>query len=183
MNLMVNARPYLIVFTLFPLLTTLGLYSFLGPVEIFSFSDDKIVEESLESPSIAQLPSLDEQSQFGYIILSTNIINDEKSNQQPLDFTINVMETNGPPSSFKAVQPPQIQVIPVKEGDYKISINDAKNSEIFLGEQCEGIMNSGEVKSCVIHADADTNTNPDSTTKIDSFDKSSSILSKVSSGR
>ncbi|MDR4511340.1 MAG: hypothetical protein MRJ93_06485 [Nitrososphaeraceae archaeon] len=153
MNLMVNARPYLIVFTLFPLLTTLGLYSFLGPVEIFSFSDDKIVEESLESPSIAQLPSLDEQSQFGYIILSTNIINDEKSNQQTLDFTINVMETNGPPSSFKAVQPPQIQVIPVKEGDYKISINDAKNSEIFLGEQCEGIMNSGEVKSCEINVD------------------------------
>jgi hypothetical protein len=109
--------------------------------------------DSNEFPAILQISPSENKSKFGYIILSTKIINADNSNKQPSDFTINIMGTHESPSSFKAVPSPQLKIIPIMEGHYKISISDVKDFEIFLGEQCEGIMNFGEVKSCVIRAD------------------------------
>ncbi|HSF49844.1 MAG TPA: hypothetical protein VLA74_03710, partial [Nitrososphaeraceae archaeon] len=125
------------------------------PIKSFSFSQQNFEQLAIDQPAIAQLPSPDGKNKIGYIILSTNVINDNGGNKQPSDFTINIHDTSAFPSSLKAVPSPQVQIISVNEGKYSISVNNVSGYNISLENQCEGVVNYGEVRSCLIIADDD----------------------------
>jgi hypothetical protein len=161
MNIMIN----IIFLKLFSLLSFsfLILLSMTFPIKSFSFSQQNFEQLAIDQPAIAQLPSPDGKNKIGYIILSTNVINDNGGNKQPSDFTINIHDTSAFPSSLKAVPSPQVQIISVNEGKYSISVNNVSGYNISLENQCEGVVNYGEVRSCLIIADDD---NISSTSKL-----------------
>jgi len=161
MNIMFN----IIFLKLFSLLSFsfLILLSTTFPIKSFSFSQQNFEQLAIDQPAIAQLPSPDGKNKIGYIILSTNVINDNGGNKQPSDFTINIHNTSAFPSSFEAVPSPQVQIISVNEGKYSISVNSVSGYNISLENQCEGVVNYGEVRSCLIIADDD---NISSTSKL-----------------
>ncbi len=127
------------------------------PIKSFSFTQQNFEQPAMDQPAIAQLPSPDEKNKIGYIILTTNVINDNGGNKQPSDFTINIHDTSAFPSSLEAVPSPQVQIISVNEGKYSISVNNVNGYNISLENQCEGVINYGEVRSCLIIADDDGN--------------------------
>ena len=139
------------------------LLSMTFPIKSFSFSQQNFEQLAIDQPAIAQLPSPDGKNKIGYIILSTNVINDNGGNKQPSDFTINIHDNSAFPSSLKAVSSPQVQIISVNEGKYSISVNNVSGYKISLENQCEGVVNYGEVRSCLIIADDD---NISSTSKL-----------------
>ena len=161
MNIMIN----IIFLKLFSLVSFsfLILLSMTFPIKSFSFSQQNFEQLAIDQPAIAQLPSPDGKNKIGYIILSTNVINDNGGNKQPSDFTINIHDTLAFPSSLKAVPSPQVQIISVNEGKYSISVNNVSGYNISLENQCEGVVNYGEVRSCLIIADDD---NISSTSKL-----------------
>ena len=77
------------------------LLSLTFPIKSFSFTQQNFEQPAIDQPAIAQLPSPDEKNKIGYIILSTNVINDNGGNKQPSDFTINIHDTSAFPSSLK----------------------------------------------------------------------------------
>ena len=111
---------------------------------ILTFADD------LQVPTILQVPSTMNDSELGYIVISTNIINDDVSIKQASDFTINVEGSTAFPSSFKADLSPKFKIIPIKEGEYSVSVKNSQGYKTSFKGQCEGIIKAGEIKSCLI---------------------------------
>ncbi|MDR4512322.1 MAG: hypothetical protein MRJ93_11540 [Nitrososphaeraceae archaeon] len=139
------------------MISKINFYYLLSAIFLFAFATFiptiyPLHADSNEIPAIEQIYLPESKSKLGYIILSTDI-NNENSNKKLSDFIVNITGSYEDPTFLHAVQSPQIQIIPIIEGYYKISINDVEDFEIFLGERCEGILNSGEVKSCQISAD------------------------------
>ena len=137
--------------TLLFLSLSLFLFIILSPVVSFAQSD------ILEVPTIAQIPSVEEQSQGGFILLTTNVINDNGGSKQAPDFLINVLGSPSFPSTFQAVPTPKVQIIFIQEGYYSIFVNNTQDYKTSLGNQCEGQLKAGEIKSCSITLD-DTST-------------------------
>ncbi|MGZ5485023.1 MAG: hypothetical protein ACXWFB_03815 [Nitrososphaeraceae archaeon] len=135
------------VATLLFLSLSLFLFIILSPVVSFAQSD------LLEVPTIAQIPSVEEQSQRGFLIITTNVINDNGGSKQASDFIINVLGSPAFPSIFQAVQTPKVQFVSIQEGYYSISVNNTQDYKTSLGNECEGQLKAGEIKSCSITLD------------------------------
>lgn len=135
------------VATLLFLSLSLFLFIVLLPVVTFAQSDH------LGVPTIAQIPSVEEQSRGGILILTTNVINDNIGSKQAPDFIINVLGSPSFPSIFQAAQTPEVQIISIQEGYYSISVNNTQGYNTSFGNQCEGQMKAGEIKSCFITLD------------------------------
>ena len=135
------------VATLLFLPLSLFLFIVLLPVVTFAQSDH------LGVPTIAQIPSVEEQSRGGILILTTNVINDNVGSKQAPDFIINVLGSPSFPSIFQAAQTPEVQIISIQEGYYSISVNNTQGYNTSFGNQCEGQMKAGEIKSCFITLD------------------------------
>ena len=135
------------VATLLFLSLSLFLFIVLLPVVTFAQSDH------LGVPTIAQIPSVEEQSRGGILILTTNVINDNVGSKQAPDFIINVLGSPSFPSIFQAAQTPEVQIISIQEGYYSISVNNTQGYNTSFGNQCEGQMKAGEIKSCFITLD------------------------------
>ncbi len=135
------------VATLLFLSLSLFLFIVLLPVVTFAQSDH------LGVPTIAQIPSVEEQSRGGILILTTNVINDNVGTKQAPDFIINVLGSPSFPSIFQAAQTPEVQIISIQEGYYSISVNNTQGYNTSFGNQCEGQMKAGEIKSCFITLD------------------------------
>lgn len=135
------------VATLLFLSLSLFLFIVLLPVVTFAQSDH------LGVPTIAQIPSVEEQSRGGILILTTNVINDNIGSKQAPDFIINVLGSPSFPSIFQAAQTPEVQIISIQEGYYSISVNYTQGYNTSFGNQCEGQMKAGEIKSCFITLD------------------------------
>jgi hypothetical protein len=111
-----------------------------------------------------QIPFVEKQSQPGYLILTTNIINDNGGTKHASDFTINIAGNTSTPS-FQAVQAPQIKTVSIEEGKYSLAVGDIQQDEysvyvnniqgysVSQKNQCEGNIKSGEVKICLITID------------------------------
>ena len=113
-----------------------------------------------------QIPSIEKESQPGYLILATNIINDNGGTKLASDFTINIAGNTSTPS-FQALPAPEIKTVSIEEGKYSLAIGDIQQDEysvyvnniqgysVSQENQCEGEIKSGEVKTCLITIDDD----------------------------
>ena len=131
---------------------SLLLFIILFPIVTFAQSDH------LGVPTIAQIPSVEEQSQRGLLILTTNVINDNGGSKQAPDFIINIVGSPALPSMFNAAQTPEVQIISIQEGYYSVSVNDTQGYNTSFGNQCEGQIKAGERKSCFITLDESSTT-------------------------
>ena len=82
------------------------------------------------------------------LILTSNVINDNGGSKQASDFIINILGSPSFPSSFKAVDTPKVQIVSIQEGYYSVSVNDTQGYKTSFGNQCEGQLKAGEIKSC-----------------------------------
>jgi len=131
---------------------SLFLFIILFPIVTFAQSDH------LGVPTIAQIPSVEEQSQRGILILTTNVINDNGGSKQAPDFIINILGSPAFPSIFNAAQTPKVQIISIQEGYYSVSVNNYQGYNTSFGNQCEGQIKAGERKSCFITLDESSTT-------------------------
>lgn len=111
-----------------------------------------------------QIPLIEKQSQPGYLILTTNIVNDNGGTKRASDFTINIAGNTSTPS-FQAIQAPDIKNVSIEEGKYSLAVGDIQQDEysVYINNiqgysvsqqnQCEGNIKSGEVKTCLITID------------------------------
>src|SRR5215203_5409371 len=130
------------------------LLLFLSFFIITSFPIISFAQQSdIHVPTIAQIPSVEEQSQLGFLIITTNVINDNGGTKEESDFTINMLGSQSFPSSFQASPFPQVQIISIPEGPYSISVDNAQGYKISFGNQCEGQIKAGDKKSCSITLD------------------------------
>ena len=135
------------VATLLFLSLSLFLFIIISPIVSFAQFDH------VEVPTIAQIPSVEEQSQRGLLLLTSNVINDNGGSKQASDFIINILGSPAFPSSFKAVDTPKVQIVSIQEGYYSVSVNDTLGYKTSFGNQCEGQLKAGEIKSCSITLD------------------------------
>jgi hypothetical protein len=131
------------------LFLSLSLFLFIGLLPVVTFAQS----DHLGVPTIAQIPSVEEQSQRGILILTTNVINDNGGLKQAPDFIINVLGSPSFPSIFQTVQTPDVQIISIQAGYYSISVNNTQGYDTSFGNQCEGQIKAGEIKSCFITLD------------------------------
>lgn len=137
------------VFSLSLLLLFLS-FLILALFPIISFAQQSDVNNV---PSVAQIPSVEEQAKLGFIIITTNIINDDGGKNKASDFTINIQGSPSFPSSFKASSSPDVEIITIQEGKYSISVDNALGYQASYGSQCEGKIKAGDKKSCSITLD------------------------------
>jgi Prealbumin-like fold domain len=136
------------------LFLSLSLFLFIGLLPVVTFAQS----DHLGVPTIAQIPSVEEQSQRGFLILTTNVINDNGGSKQAPDFIINVLGSPSFPSILQAAQTPDVQIISIQAGYYSISVNDTQGYNTSFGNQCEGQIKAGEIKSCFITIDESSTT-------------------------
>jgi hypothetical protein len=136
------------------LFLSLSLFLFIGLLPVVTFAQS----DHLGVPTIAQIPSVEEQSQRGILILTTNVINDNGGLKQAPDFIINVLGSPSFPSIFQTVQTPDVQIISIQAGYYSISVNNTQGYDTSFGNQCEGQIKAGEIKSCSITLDESSTT-------------------------
>jgi Prealbumin-like fold domain len=136
------------------LFLSLSLFLFIGLLPVVTFAQS----DHLGVPTIAQIPSVEEQSQRGFLILTTNVINDNGGSKQAPDFIINVLGSPSFPSILQAAQTPDVQIISIQAGYYSISVNNTQGYDTSFGNQCEGQIKAGEIKSCFITLDESSTT-------------------------
>ena len=136
------------------LFLSLSLFLFIISFPIVTFAQS----DHLGVPTIAQIPSVEEQSQRGLLILTTNVINDNGGSKQASDFIINVGGSPAFPSIFNAAQTPEVQIVSIQEGYYSVSVNNTQGYNTSFGNQCEGQIKAGERKSCFITLDQSSTT-------------------------
>src|SRR5918993_3393968 len=135
------------------------LLLFLSFFIITSFPIISFAQQSdVQVPTIAQIPSVEEQTQLGFLIITTNVINDNGGTKEESDITLNMLGSQSFPSSLQASPFPRVQIISIQEGQYSMSVDNAQGHKISFGHQCEGQIKAGDKKSCFITLD-------DSTTK------------------
>ena len=145
------------VFSLSLLLLFLSFF-IIALFPIISFAQQSDVNSV---PAVAQIPSVEEQAKLGFIIITTNIINDDGDKSKASDFTINIQGSPSFPSSFKASSSPDVEIITIEEGEYSISVDNAQGYQASYGNQCEGMIKAGDKKSCSITLDDSTIKKPD----------------------
>ncbi len=136
------------------LFLSIFLFLFIGLLPVVTFAQSDL----LGVPTIAQIPSVEEQSQRGFLILTTKVINDYGGSKQASDFIINVLGSPSFPSIFQAAQTPDVQIISIQAGYYSISVNNTQGYDTSFGNQCEGQIKAGEIKSCFITLDESSTT-------------------------
>ncbi|MGE0243682.1 MAG: metallophosphoesterase, partial [Nitrososphaeraceae archaeon] len=109
-----------------------------------------IIPEQIPPMTAPSIPSPTNQSEPGYLVLATNIINDNGGKKLPSDFTIDIEADASITPSFKASPENEIKIVSIPNGKYSLSINNDQGYEVIQQNQCEGNIKSGEVKTCLI---------------------------------
>ena len=138
------------------ILLFLSLFATSLPIISFSQMDyptNPMITQQIPSIITQQIPSIGNQSQPGFLILATNIINDSGGTKLASDFTVNIVGSSLILASFQALPAPEIKIVSVQEGQYSISIGNSQGYKVSLKNQCEGDIKSGEVKTCLITLD------------------------------
>jgi hypothetical protein len=129
----------------------LSLSLFATSLPIMSFSQ---MDYSAHPTITQQIPSTNTQSQPGYLILATIIINDSGGTKVASDFTVNIIGKIVGKSfilaSFQALPAPEIKIVSMQEGNYSLSISNVQGYKVSQQNQCQGDIKPGEVKTCLI---------------------------------
>jgi predicted phosphodiesterase len=130
----------------------LFLSLFATSLPIISFSQ---MDYSAYPTITQQIPSTNTtQSQQGYLILATIIINDDGGTKVAKDFTVNIVGKIVGKSfilaSFQALPSPEVKIVSLQEGNYSLSISNVQGYKISQQNECQGDIKPGEVKTCLI---------------------------------
>ena len=129
----------------------LFLSLFATSLPIISFSQ---MDYSAHPTITQQIPATNTQSQPGYLILATIIINDNGGTKVASDFTVNIIGKIVGKSfilaSFQALPAPEIKIVSMQEGNYSLSISNVQGYKVSQQNQCQGDIKPGEVKTCLI---------------------------------
>ncbi len=90
------------------------------------------------------------KSANGFLLLRTNVINDNGGTKQAPDFTINILGSQASPSSLKAAQSPLAQVIAIEQGQYFVQIIGIEGYDAKFKNECAGFMIQNNTKVCTI---------------------------------
>jgi predicted phosphodiesterase len=136
------------IILLFLLLLFLPLFATSLPI---SFSQ---IEFSANSTITQQIPTTNNQSQQGFLILATVIINDSGGTKVAKDFKVNIVGKIEGKSfilgSFQALPSPEVKIVSMQEGNYSLSVSNAQGYKVSQQNECQGSIQSGEVKTCLI---------------------------------
>ena len=86
----------------------------------------------------------------GFLLLRTNVINDNGGTKQAPDFTINILGSQASPTSLKAAQSPLAQVISIEQGQYFVQIVGIEGYDAKFKNECAGFMIQNNTKVCTI---------------------------------
>ena len=129
----------------------LFLSLFATSLPIISFSQ---MDSSAHPTITQQIPSTNTQSQPGYLILATIIINDSGGTKVASDFTVNIIGKIVGKSfilaSFQALPSPEVKIVSMQEGNYSLAISNAQGYKVTQQNECQGSIQPGEVKTCLI---------------------------------
>ena len=103
---------------------------------------------STETPD-TQTP-LSNDNETGFLLLKTNVINDNNGTKQANNFTINILGSQASPSSFKAVQSPLAQLIEIVRGDYKVQVEGIVGYDVKFKNDCSGFTIENNITVCTI---------------------------------
>jgi predicted MPP superfamily phosphohydrolase len=90
------------------------------------------------------------KSASGFLLLRTNVINDNGGTKQAPDFTINILGSQASPSSLKAAQSPLAQVIAIEQGQYFVQVVGIEGYDAKFKNECAGFMIQNNTKVCTI---------------------------------
>src|SRR5918993_1433323 len=90
------------------------------------------------------------KSANGFLLLRTNVINDNGGTKQAPDFTINILGSQASPSSLKAAQSPLAQVISIEQGQYFVQVIGIEGYDAKFKNECAGFMIQNNTKVCTI---------------------------------
>src|SRR5918998_1324828 len=111
-----------------------------------------------ESPGTQTPPSSDTMT--GFLLLNTNVINDNNGTKQASNFTINILGTQASPSSFKAAQSPLAQIVEIGQGQYSVQVEGIEGYDTHFKNQCAGFTILNNITICTITLNDLTTTPP-----------------------
>ena len=86
----------------------------------------------------------------GFLLLRTDVINDNDGTKQAPDFTINILGSQASPSSLKAAESPLAQVVAIEQGRYAVQIVGIEGYDAQFKNQCADFMIQNSTKVCTI---------------------------------
>src|ERR671913_541208 len=101
-----------------------------------------------ESPG-TQTP-LSSDTMTGFLLLNTNVINDNNGTKQASNFTINILGTQASPSSFKAAQSPLAQIVEIGQGQYSVQVEGIEGYDTHFKNECAGFTILNNITICTI---------------------------------
>ncbi|HSL13848.1 MAG TPA: LamG-like jellyroll fold domain-containing protein [Nitrososphaeraceae archaeon] len=101
-----------------------------------------------ETPD-TQTPPLDSNA-TGFLLLKTNVINDNNGTKQASNFTINMKGSQASPSSFKAVQSPLAQLIEIVQGEYSVQVGGIEGYDAKFKNDCSAFAIENNITVCTI---------------------------------
>ncbi len=101
-----------------------------------------------ETPGTQTPPTTDTAT--GFLLLKTNVINDNNGTKQASNFTINVLDTQASPSSFKAAQSPLAQLVEIGQGQYSVQVVGIEGYDPQLKSECTGFTILNNITVCTI---------------------------------
>ena len=96
----------------------------------------------------------------GFLLLKTNVINDNNGTKQASNFTINILGTQASPSSFKAAQSPLAQIVEIGQGQYSVQVEGIEGYDTHFKNECAGFTILNIIKFCTITLNDLTTTTP-----------------------
>jgi hypothetical protein len=86
----------------------------------------------------------------GFLLLKTNVINDNNGTKQSSNFTLNILGSQASPSTFEAVQSPLAQLIEIAEGEYSVQVVGIEGYDAKFINDCSAFTIENNITVCTI---------------------------------
>ncbi|MGE3859094.1 MAG: metallophosphoesterase, partial [Nitrososphaeraceae archaeon] len=110
--------------------------------------DTQTPPPTTETPDTQTPPINDNET--GFLLLKTNVINDNNGTKQASNFTINILGTQASPSSFKAAQSPLAQIVEMAQGQYSVQVVGVEGYDTKFDNECSGFTVLNNITVCSI---------------------------------
>ncbi|MGZ5550345.1 MAG: metallophosphoesterase, partial [Nitrososphaeraceae archaeon] len=98
-------------------------------------------------PGVELPPS---KSATGFLLLRTDVINDNSGTKQAPDFTLKILDSPASPMSLKAAQSPLAQVVSIEQGRYSVQVVGIEGYDAKFENECAGFMLPNSTKVCTL---------------------------------
>ena len=97
-----------------------------------------------------------QQTGTGFLLVVTNVMNDDNGSKQASDFTVSVNGNRPLPKTFSGIQSPTATSVAINQGDYSVSLKDNFGYETDFLYNCADTIHTEETRVCVINIDDPT---------------------------